>query len=102
MAAFGLFIYLGLGVSTAHANKYAAIVVEEASGKVLFSRNAEHSRYPASLTKIMTLYLLFEDIDAGRVTLKSQPVSQTAAGRSPSKLYLKPGQSISVEQAIYG
>ena len=50
----------------------------------------------------MTLYLLFEDIEAGRITLKSQiPVSRTAAGRSPSKLYLKPGQSISAEQAIF-
>ena len=98
----GLFVYLGPGISTAQANKYAAIVIEEDSGKVLFSRNAEHLRYPASLTKIMTLYLLFEDIDADRVTLKSRvPISRTAAGRSPSKLYLKPGQSISVEQAIY-
>tara|TARA_B100001057_G_scaffold215638_1_gene215873 strand:- start:1233 stop:2546 length:1314 start_codon:yes stop_codon:yes gene_type:complete len=98
----GLFVCLGPGISTAKANKYAAIVIEEASGKVLFSRNAEHLRYPASLTKIMTLYLLFEDIEAGRLTLKSQiPISRTAAGRSPSKLYLKPGQSISAEQAIY-
>ena len=97
-----LFVCLGTGMSTAQANKYAAIVIEEATGKVLFSRNAEHLRYPASLTKIMTLYLLFEDIEAGRVTLNSQiPVSRTAAGRSPSKLYLKPGQSISAEQAIY-
>ena len=102
IAALGLFVCLGPGTSTAHANKYAAIVIEEASGKVLFSRNAERLRYPASLTKIMTLYLLFEDIEAGRVTLKSRiPISRIAAGRSPSKLYLKPGQSISVEQAIY-
>ena len=86
----------------AKAGKYASIVIEEASGKVLFSRNADNLRYPASLTKIMTLYLLFEDIEAGRITLKSRiPVSRKAAGRSPSKLYLKPGQSISVEQAIY-
>ena len=49
----GLFLCLGPGISTAQANKYAAIVIEEASGKVLFSRNAEHLRYPASLTKIM-------------------------------------------------
>ena len=95
---------VGLGLSTtqAQANKYASIVIEEATGKVLFSRNADSLRYPASLTKIMTLYLLFEDIEAGRMTLKSRiPVSKKAAGRSPSKLYLKPGQSISAEQAIY-
>ncbi len=102
VAVLGLFLCLGPGISTAKANKYAAIVIEEASGKVLFSRNAEHLRYPASLTKIMTLYLLFEDIEAGRMTLKTRiPVSRKAAGRSPSKLYLKPGQSISAEQAIY-
>jgi D-alanyl-D-alanine carboxypeptidase len=102
IALLGLFVYLGPGISAAQADKYASIVIEEATGKVLFSRNAEHLRYPASLTKIMTLYLLFEDIEADRVTLKSRiPISSTAAGRSPSKLYLKPGQSISVEQAIY-
>jgi D-alanyl-D-alanine carboxypeptidase len=92
----------GLLATQAKASKYASIVIEEATGKVLFSRNADNLRYPASLTKIMTLYLLFEDIEAGRMTLKSRiPVSKTAAGRSPSKLYLKPGQSISAEQAIY-
>ena len=86
----------------AQAAKYAAIVIEENSGRVLFARNADSLRYPASLTKIMTLYLLFEDISAGYLTLKSRiPVSKIAAGRSPSKLYLKPGQSISTEQAIY-
>ena len=92
----------GLPVTQAQASKYASIVIEEATGKVLFSRNADNLRYPASLTKIMTLYLLFEDIEAGRITLKSRiPISKTAAGRSPSKLHLKPGQSISAEQAIY-
>jgi len=86
----------------AHAAKYAAIVIEEDSGRVLFARNADKLRYPASLTKIMTLYLLFEDISAGRLTLKSRiPVSKIAAGRSPSKLYSKPGQRISAEHAIY-
>ncbi|MDC1383291.1 D-alanyl-D-alanine carboxypeptidase [Candidatus Puniceispirillum sp.] len=97
-----LFLYFGFSPTPALANKYAAIVIEEISGKVLFSRNADHLRYPASLTKIMTLYLLFEDIEAGRITLNSLiPVSRKAAGRSPSKLYLKPGQSISAEQAIF-
>ena len=87
---------------SAQASKYAAIVIEEDSGRVLFSRNADSLRYPASLTKIMTLYLLFEDIAAGHLTLRSRiPVSKVAAGRSPSKLYLKPGQSVSVEQAIH-
>lgn len=87
--------------SSATAAKYAAIVIEESSGRVLFSRNANSLRYPASLTKVMTLYMLFEEIDAGRMTLRSRlKVSRIAAGRSPSKLYLKPGQSISAEDAI--
>jgi len=96
------FIALAGTSAPAQAAKYAAIVIEEDSGRVLFARNADSLRYPASLTKIMTLYLLFEDIAAGHLTLKSRiPVSKVAAGRSPSKLYLKPGQTISAEQAIY-
>ena len=86
----------------ARAAKYAAIVIEETSGKVLFARNADKSRYPASLTKIMTLYLLFEELESGRITMRTKlPVSSVAASRSPSKLYLKPGQEITVKDAIY-
>jgi len=88
--------------SPAQAAKYAAIVIEESSGKVLFARNADKSRFPASLTKIMTLYLLFEELESGRMSMQTKlPVSRVAASRSPSKLYLKPGQSITVKQAIY-
>ena len=86
----------------ARAAKYAAIVIEETSGKVLFARNADKARYPASLTKIMTLYLLFEELESGRMTMRTTlPVSRVAASRSPSKLYLKPGQHITVKDAIY-
>jgi D-alanyl-D-alanine carboxypeptidase len=89
-------------LESARAAKYAAIVIEETSGKVLFARNADKARYPASLTKIMTLYLLFEELESGRMTMRSKlPVSRVAASRSPSKLYLKPGQSITVKDAIY-
>ncbi len=94
---------LSTGVSyRAEAAKYAAMVIEEESGKVLFSRSADSQRYPASLTKIMTLYLVFEELASGRLKLESRiKVSRLAAGRSPSKLYLKTGQSITVENAIY-
>ena len=86
----------------AEAAKYASIVIEEDSGKVLFSRSADSLRYPASLTKIMTLYLVFEELASGRLKMDSRiKVSRLAAGRSPSKLYLKTGQTISVEDAIY-
>jgi len=82
-------------------NKYAALVVDANSGRVLFSRYADAARYPASLTKMMTLYLLFEELDAKRLTLKSQfSVSANAARQPPSKLGLRAGASISVEDAI--
>ncbi len=81
--------------------KYASIIVEESSGQVLYSRSADKQLFPASLTKIMTLYLLFEALQNRRITLGTRmKVSKVAASRSPSKLYLKPGQTITVENAI--
>ncbi len=81
--------------------KYASIVINAYTGKVLFSRHADARRYPASLTKMMTLYLLFEQLEAGKLTLGSAlPVSKRAAGQAPSKLGLKAGETITVEQAI--
>ena len=81
--------------------KYAAIVVDAKSGKMLYGANANELRYPASLTKMMTLYLLFEALDAGRVDRDDLiPISRNAASRPPSKLGLKAGQSIPVDTAI--
>ena len=63
--------------------------------------NADSPRYPASLTKIMTLYLLFERLEAGKIKLSTEmPVSAHAAAQAPSKLGLKPGQTIDVATAI--
>ena len=71
------------------------------TGKVVFSRNADSSRYPASLTKIMTLYLVFEELEAKRLSLGTQMrVSRRAQGQAPSKLGLRQGQTIRVEDAI--
>jgi len=84
-----------------YAPPYAAIVVDANSGRVLESSNPDSPRHPASLTKIMTLYLLFEQLDAGRLRLESRlSASAHAAAQDPSKLGLEPGQSISVEDAI--
>ena len=84
-----------------HVNKYAAFVMDSDSGDVLFSRYADSKRYPASLTKMMTLYLLFEELEAGRLTLSSEfTVSARAAAQPASKLGLKVGDKISVEDAI--
>lgn len=81
--------------------KYAAFVYDANKGKVLFARNADKYRYPASLTKMMTLYLIFDAIDAGKITLNSKlKVSRRAASMPPSKLYLKAGGHIRVKHAI--
>jgi D-alanyl-D-alanine carboxypeptidase len=80
---------------------YAAIVVDVNSGQVLHSSSADSVRHPASLTKIMTLYLLFEQIEAGKLKIDSElKVSARAAAQAPSKLGLRPGQTLEVEDAI--
>ncbi|MGZ5865599.1 MAG: serine hydrolase [Xanthobacteraceae bacterium] len=80
---------------------YSAIVVDANSGAILHETSADSLRHPASLTKIMTLYLLFEQLEAGKLKLSSElDVSAHASAQSPSKLGLKPGQEIRVEDAI--
>ncbi|MDT8274705.1 MAG: D-alanyl-D-alanine carboxypeptidase family protein [Roseomonas mucosa] len=83
------------------SDRYASIVIDARSDQALSAANADEPRYPASLTKMMTLYLLFEALRDGRMTLDSRMVmSAEAASQSPSKLGIPPGSSISVEQAI--
>ena len=80
---------------------YASIVVDANTGAVLHSTDADSPRHPASLTKIMTLYLLFEQLEAGKIKLTTEmDVSAHAASQAPSKLGLKPGDTIAVEPAI--
>jgi D-alanyl-D-alanine carboxypeptidase len=81
--------------------KYAAIVVDTATGRVLYESSPDARRYPASLTKMMTLYIMFEDLERGRFKLGSKlTVSKNASVQPPSKLGLRPGETITVEQAI--
>lgn len=83
------------------ASRYASIVLEAETGAVLYERNADLPRYPASLTKIMTLYLTFEAIAAKKLALTDELVlSPHAAGQDPSRLDLAPGSRIKVEDAI--
>lgn len=90
-------------VSESSSPKFASIVVDGNSGAVLQANSPDGLRHPASLTKIMTLYLLFERLDAGKMKLDTEmPVSQHAAEQDPTKLNLRPGQSIRVEDAIKG
>jgi D-alanyl-D-alanine carboxypeptidase len=80
---------------------FASIVVDGNSGEVLQASNVDAPRHPASLTKIMTLYLLFERLDAGKIKLNTPlEVSAHASEQAPTKLGLKPGQTIAVEDAI--
>ena len=82
---------------------FSSIIVDGNSGATLSSTNPDASRHPASLTKIMTLYLLFERLDAGKMKLDTEmPVSDRAADQAPTKLGLQPGQTIRVEDAIKG
>jgi D-alanyl-D-alanine carboxypeptidase len=81
--------------------KDAALVVDGATGKVLYARNESAERHPASLTKMMTLYLLFDALKQGKISMQTQmPVSRHAAAQGPTKLNLRPGQTIDVETAI--
>ncbi len=87
------------GLST--ESKYAAIVVDANSGEVLYAKKADSPRYPASITKVMTLYLAFEAISQGRLHLNEYiPVSRHAAAQAPTKLGIRAGQSIKVDDAI--
>jgi D-alanyl-D-alanine carboxypeptidase len=80
---------------------YASIVVDANTGAVLQAADADSPRHPASLTKIMTLYLLFERLESGKIKLNTpMEVSAHAASQAPSKLGLKPGDVIAVEPAI--
>ncbi|MCK0745907.1 D-alanyl-D-alanine carboxypeptidase family protein [Chromohalobacter nigrandesensis] len=81
--------------------RYASIVIDTESGAVLHAANADATRYPASLTKMMTLYLLFEALEDDSLSMESRlPVSTYAASKPPSKMGVKPGETVKVEDAI--
>ncbi|MHB0697450.1 D-alanyl-D-alanine carboxypeptidase family protein, partial [Roseomonas mucosa] len=83
------------------SERYASIVVDAGTGQVLTASSADEPRYPASLTKMMTLYMLFTVLESGDVSPSTRiPVSRHAASRPPSKLWLKPGSTITVRDAI--
>ncbi len=87
--------------SPIQAAPFAAIVMDGRTGEVLYEKNAEARLHPASLTKMMTLYIAFQEIEAGRLTLDSKvTVTKYAASQPPSRLGLKPGQKIAVRYLI--
>jgi D-alanyl-D-alanine carboxypeptidase len=80
---------------------FAAMVVDAKTGRTLHAQNEDALRHPASITKVMTLYLLFEQLERGKVTLSTPfRVSANAARQAPSKLSLDPGETIEVDDAI--
>lgn len=103
---FFAIIWLFLSVITfsqeVQASRYASIVIDVNRGVVLHAVNPDKRRYPASLTKIMTLYMVFEALKQGKLTLDQRlRVSRRAAGMAPTNLKLTAGGTISLETAIY-
>lgn len=87
--------------SHAMAAPYAAFVIDARTGEVLHARNADTRLYPASLTKMMTLYIVFDAVERGEISLDTKvKISRHAASRPPSKLGLKPGQRIALRYLI--
>ena len=87
--------------SSGYTPPYSAMVVDANTGRVLHADHENELRHPASITKVMTLYLLFEQLEKGRMSLDDEiPISSHAASMAPSRLGLRPGSTISVEDAI--
>jgi D-alanyl-D-alanine carboxypeptidase len=101
MALLGLSVILGSTLPAEARPKFSSVVVDARTGAVISGDDVDGLRHPASLTKMMTLYVLFQDMKSGRIKLSTPlKVSRRAAAMAPSKLGLKAGSTITVEQAI--
>ena len=99
---FGALVALAAPAAYAGTGNDAALVMDAETGRVLYARSADASRAPASLTKMMTLYVLFDMLKSGRIQMTDEmTASANAAAQKPTKLGLKKGDTITVEQAIY-
>ena len=93
--------YLPIAAGATDPSKDAALIADGETGRILYARNATAERHPASLTKMMTLYLLFEALKRGDVTMQSMlPISAHAASQHPTNLHLYAGDAIDVNTAI--
>jgi|GEM_PF-463813 len=100
-ALFLIFAKIGVVKAQIGSARYSSIVIDAATGQVLSAANPDAPRYPASLTKMMTLYMVFEALRDHRLSANSLlPVSWAAASVEPSKLGLRPGMRITVQEAI--
>lgn len=102
IAIIALVIFLSLpGSAHAQVAGMSSIIVDANTGEVLQEQGADTRRFPASITKVMTLYMLFEQMEAGKVSMDTEmEVSAHASRQAPSKLGLRPGETISVREAI--
>ncbi|MGE5505500.1 MAG: D-alanyl-D-alanine carboxypeptidase [Actinomycetota bacterium] len=101
LAALVGLVIVAAAVPARAQGRYASIVIDADSGAILHASNPDKRSYPASLTKVMTLFLLFDALEQGKLRLNSaMPVSAHASGQAPSKLNLEPGDRISVEEAV--
>ena len=101
-SVFALVLLIGLFLAPVSATaKYASIVVDVNTGRILHATNADTRNYPASLTKMMTLYIVFDSLNAGEITLKTKfKTSRRATQQPPSRLGLRKNQTITVKNAI--
>lgn len=89
------------GAGGGYSPPFSAIVVDVNSGRTMYAVDANEPRHPASVTKVMTLYMLFEQLERGTLSLDSElKVSARAAAMAPSKIGFRPGETIAVEDAI--
>lgn len=102
VGAIGVFLALGMATpASAQEDRYAAIVMDAHTNEVLLEDQADEARYPASLTKMMTLYMLFEALERGDLTLDTRlTASRNASRQPPSRLGLRRNDTITVDQAI--
>ncbi len=101
LCALSFLLSVTFAGSASVAAPYAAVVIDARTGEVLHSRNADARLHPASLTKMMTLYVVFDAIERGEISLdKKVKISRFAANEPPSKLGLKPGQKIALRYLI--
>ena len=101
IAVFALFSPAGAEAANVDASKFAAIVMDATTGEVLYEYEPDARRFPASLTKVMTLYMAFDDLERGELKRDDKvTMSRHAASQPPSKLGLPVGGQLTVAQAM--
>lgn len=102
MLVLSLFVMASAHQPASARPAFSAVTVDASTGKIIYSKNIDSKRYPASLTKVMTLYIMFQEIEAGRMSFSTpMKVSKRAAAQQPSKLGLRVGSTITARNAMF-